>query len=90
MDYAFQSNSKLFFLLEYCPGGELFFHLSRAGRFDDDRTRFYTACILLAIEHLHKHDIVYRDLKPENILIDKNGYAKITDFGLSKENIIDN
>lgn len=77
-------------MLEYCPGGELFFHLSRAGRFEDSRAKFYAACMVLAIEHLHKANIVYRDLKPENVLIDASGYAKITDFGLSKENIMDN
>ena len=85
--YAFQNSKKLYFVLEYCPGGELFFHLQREGTFTEDRTRFYAACIVLAIEHLHANDIVYRDLKPENILIDGKGYAKITDFGLSKENI---
>lgn len=88
--YAFQNPKKLYFVLEYCPGGELFFHLSRAGKFEEPRAQFYAACVLLAIEHLHSQNIVYRDLKPENILIDSQGYAKITDFGLSKENILDN
>ncbi|CAG9328872.1 unnamed protein product [Blepharisma stoltei] len=90
LKYAFQSPKKLYFVLEYCPGGELFFHLSRAQRFDEPRATFYAACMVLAIEHLHSLNIVYRDLKPENILIDAEGYAKITDFGLSKENIVDN
>lgn len=85
--YAFQNAHKLYFVLEYCEGGELFFHLSRSQRFDEQRTRFYTAGIILAIEELHRNDIIYRDLKPENILIDRMGYIKITDFGLSKENI---
>ena len=83
--------------MEFCPGGELFFHLSRIGQFDEKMyvilcinslsTKFYCTQIILAIYHLHKHSIVYRDLKPENVLIDKDGYAKLTDFGLSKENI---
>lgn len=90
MRYAFQNPEKLYFVLEYCPGGELFFHLQRAGRFDEDRARFYTTQLILALEHLHKNNIVYRDLKPENVLIDEDGFAKITDFGLSKENITDN
>mmetsp|Transcript_6588 Transcript_6588/g.11585 ORF Transcript_6588/g.11585 Transcript_6588/m.11585 type:complete len:343 (-) Transcript_6588:39-1067(-) len=90
LKYAFQNATKLYFVLEYCPGGELFFHLSRTGRFDEARVCFYSACVVLAIEHLHELNVVYRDLKPENILIDYEGYAKITDFGLSKENIVDN
>jgi protein-serine/threonine kinase len=88
--YAFQNPKKLYFVLEYCPGGELFFHLSRAGKFEEPRALFYAACVVLALEHLHRINVVYRDLKPENILIDSQGYAKITDFGLSKENIMDN
>lgn len=85
--YAFQNKTKLYFVLEFCPGGELFFHLSRIGQFDEKITKFYCTQIILAIYHLHKNKIIYRDLKPENVLIDKDGYAKLTDFGLSKENI---
>jgi protein-serine/threonine kinase len=77
-------------VLEYCPGGELFFHLSRAGRFSEGRCRFYASEILLAIEYLHRLNIIYRDLKPENILLDSDGHVKLTDFGLSKEGIQDN
>mmetsp|Transcript_762 Transcript_762/g.92 ORF Transcript_762/g.92 Transcript_762/m.92 type:complete len:155 (+) Transcript_762:192-656(+) len=88
--YAFQSKSKLYLILDYCPGGELFYHISRNRYFDEARTKFYAACIILALEHLHSLDIIYRDLKPENVLIDNDGFAKITDFGLSKENILNN
>ena len=61
MDYAFQSETKLFFCLEYCPGGELFFYLSQIGRFKQDAAKFYAANILLALQHLHKLDILYRE-----------------------------
>lgn len=90
LHYAFQTPKKLYFVLEYCPGGELFFHLSRAGRFSEGRCRFYSSEILLAIEYLHRLNIIYRDLKPENILLDSDGHVKLTDFGLSKEGIQDN
>jgi len=88
--FAFQTPTKLYFVLEYCSGGELFFHLSRAGRFSEGRSRFYFSEILLAIEYLHSLDIIYRDLKPENVLLDDEGHIKVTDFGLSKEGVEDN
>jgi len=88
--YAFQSHDKLFFVLDYCPGGELFFHLGKAGRFSEDRACFYAAQMVLALEYLHLQGIVYRDLKPENVLLDIHGDIALTDFGLSKEGIEDN
>mmetsp|Transcript_27135 Transcript_27135/g.61294 ORF Transcript_27135/g.61294 Transcript_27135/m.61294 type:complete len:307 (+) Transcript_27135:138-1058(+) len=90
LKFAFQTPTKLYFVLEYCAGGELFYHLSRAGKFDEGRTRFYSGELLLALEHLHSFDTIYRDLKPENVLMDAEGHLKLTDFGLSKEGIHDN
>lgn len=73
MKMAFQSKDKLYFLLDYCPGGELFYHLGRLGRFPEHQARFYAAEIVLAISYVHKLDIIYRDLKPENVLLDAQG-----------------
>lgn len=73
--------------MDFCPGGELFYHLHNIGRLNEDQARFYVAEILTGIEYLHNMDIVYRDLKPENILLDIDGHVRITDFGLSKEGI---
>jgi serine/threonine protein kinase len=87
LKYAFHDKSKLFLVLHYCPGGELFFYLNACKRFKEDVVAFYCSNILLAIKCLHENNIVYRDLKPENILIDSEGYANLTDFGLSKDNI---
>lgn len=87
LHYAFQSDEKLYLVLDYCPGGELFFHLSRFRRFPERVARFYAAELLLAIGHLHKRGIIYRDLKPENVLLDAEGNVKLGDFGLAKAGI---
>lgn len=85
--YAFQTGGKLYLILEYLSGGELFMHLEREGIFLEDTTLFYLSEIILALEHLHNLGIIYRDLKPENVLLDSQGHVKLTDFGLCKEHI---
>jgi len=87
LNMAFQSREKLYFVLDYCAGGELFFHLGKLGKFKESRSRFYAAEIILAISYVHTLDIIYRDLKPENVLLDGTGHIRLTDFGLSKEGI---
>lgn len=87
LHFAFQNKERLFFVLDYCAGGELFFHLSRLGRFQEPMARFYTAELVLALEHLHSKGVVYRDLKPENVLLDSKGHIRLADFGLSKEGV---
>ena len=84
MHFAFQSEGKLYMVLNYLPGGELFYRLKREGRFSVERVRLYAAEIGLGLGHLHSLDVVYRDLKPENILLDEVGHICLTDFGLSK------
>lgn len=67
---AFQTESKLYFVLDYCGGGEIFYHLSRLKKFPENMTKFYVAEIAVGLDALHRMDVVYRDLKPENILLD--------------------
>lgn len=74
----------MYFIFDYCPGGELFFHLRKNKRFPEDQAKWLFKSILEGIAYLHKQNIIYRDLKPENILIDQDGLPKIADFGLSK------
>lgn len=85
--YAFQTGGKLYLILEYLCGGELFTYLEREGIFLEDTACFYLSEIILALQHLHNQGIIYRDLKPENILLDSEGHVKLTDFGLCKEHI---
>jgi hypothetical protein len=82
---AFQTPSKFYFVLEYAPGGELFYHLRRCGAFKIEQVKLYAAEIALALEQLHNLGIIYRDLKPENLMLDAAGHLKLTDFGLSKD-----
>eukprot|EP00904_Undaria_pinnatifida_P008560 jgi/Undpi1/4834/HiC_scaffold_19.g08187.m1 len=89
LHYAFQTDNKLYLVLDYCPGGELFFHLSRYKRFPEGVVRFYAAELVLALKHLHDNNIIYRDIKPENILLDADGHIKLGDFGLAKDNVTD-
>jgi serine/threonine protein kinase len=70
--------------MEYVPGGELFSYISRSGRLSTDAATIYAAEIVLAIEYLHKNNIIYRDLKPENVLLSASGHVKLIDFGFSK------
>lgn len=89
LQYAFQSSEKLFLVLDYCPGGDLSSQLLIEKRFTEQRAKIYICEILLALEDLHKRDIIFRDLKPDNIVLDKDGHALLTDFGLSKEGVSD-
>ncbi|OMJ88865.1 hypothetical protein SteCoe_9064 [Stentor coeruleus] len=87
LHYAFQTPEKLALIMDYCPNGDLSNILTREKILNEDAARFYISEIILGIQALHKEDILFRDLKPENILIDETGHIKITDFGLSKENM---
>ena len=81
---AFQDEKYLFIVSDFMQGGDMYYHMHEARKFDFELTQFYISEIVLALDYLHKNNMVYRDLKPENILLDSKGHIKITDFGLSK------
>lgn len=87
LKFSFQTDTDLYLVTDFKSGGELFWHLQRETRFGEERARFYVAELILALEHLHKYNIVYRDLKPENILLDATGHVALCDFGLSKADL---
>ncbi|TAQ86033.1 hypothetical protein B7494_g5641 [Chlorociboria aeruginascens] len=89
--YAFQDQEKLYLILEYAQGGELFTHLAQERMFSEEVASFYMAEMVLALEHLHRNlGVIYRDLKPENCLLDSEGHLLLTDFGLSKVAVDEN
>lgn len=85
--FSFQTKDKLYLVTDYCSGGELFHHMSDDG-FSYELSQFYAAELVLGLEHLHRLKVAYRDLKPENILVESSGHLRITDFGLSKLNVV--
>ena len=83
--FAFQTDAKVFIILNYVPGGELFTRLREETKLSEARTKLITAELVLALGYLHKKNFIYRDLKPENVLFDEDGHVKLTDFGYTKK-----
>lgn len=82
--YAFQTSNKLYFIMHFMRGGQLFQHLSNAKRFPEKQAKFYAMQIALGLGYLHSKDFIYRDLKLENVLMDDHGNVCLTDFGMAK------
>lgn len=83
--YAFQTADHLFLVTELCDAGDLATHLRKqpGRRCSEDDVRFLAAELILALEHIHAHDVVFRDMKPENVLLDREGHVRVADFGLA-------
>jgi serum/glucocorticoid-regulated kinase 2 len=85
LEYAFQTKEKIFFVMKFIRGGELFKLLRKVKRFPESQAKFFAAQVYLAIAYLHDMGYIYRDLKPENILLEIDGYIKLSDYGLAKQ-----
>ena len=81
LHYCFQSANYLYMIIDYCPNGD-FNNLAKI-----NNLKLFFAEVILAFEHIHKHNTVYRDLKPENIILDETGHIKVCDFNLAKNGI---
>eukprot|EP00756_Hemistasia_phaeocysticola_P029236 Hpha_TRINITY_DN16217_c3_g7::TRINITY_DN16217_c3_g7_i3::g.12597::m.12597 len=86
LHFTFQTETKLFFVLDYLPGGNLFTYTAvwEGGRLPEMTARHYAAQMYLALQSLHDAGVIHRDLKPENVLLDEHGHVSIADFGLSR------
>ena len=87
---SFQDYENLYLVMDLLTGGDLRYHLCHKKQFNEDQSRFFSSCILLGLEYIHKNNIIHRDIKPENLVLDEKGYVRITDFGVAKKNLRDN
>lgn len=71
--------------MDLMEGGDLRFHHSQIRKFPPDCTQFFIACLIQALGAVHGQGIIHRDIKPENLVFDKNGYLRLTDFGIARE-----
>lgn len=84
MNFAFEDRENLYLVSDLMQGGDLRYHLAKHKKFNEQQTRFFIACMILALEYLHQKSILHRDIKPENLVFDSNGYLKITDLGIAR------
>ncbi|KAM3140272.1 hypothetical protein pb186bvf_007628 [Paramecium bursaria] len=82
--FAFQDRENLYLVMDLLTGGDLRYHIGRQRRFSEQQTKFAIAALILALQYIHKNNIIHRDIKPENIVLDRKGYPRLTDFGVAR------
>ena len=85
MNYAFQTEEFLYIIMDYLPGGDLRYHLSKRKKYNQKEIKFLISNIILSLKYLHSKHIIHRDIKPENLVFDVNGYIHLTDLGISSK-----
>ncbi|CAK81344.1 unnamed protein product (macronuclear) [Paramecium tetraurelia] len=81
---AFQDRENLYLVMDLLSGGDLRYHIGKNKKFSEAETKFFCACIIIALEYLHSQGIIHRDLKPENLVFDSEGYLRLTDLGIAR------
>ena len=84
MSYAFQDRENLYLIMDYLDGGDLRYHIGKKGRFSEAESKFFIANLIIGLEYMHNNNVIHRDIKPENLVLDKDGYLRITDMGISR------
>ncbi len=85
MSCAFNDRDNLFLVMDLLNGADLRYKIVYMNKFSEEQSKFLIACIITAVEYIHKKKIFHRDIKPENLVFDDHGYLRLTDFGIARQ-----